>query len=51
MQTTPSLPSLPGSVYLRVVAPERVQSMGQIELFVKKTKCKQMTYVELNYLK
>ena len=32
MQSTPSLPSLPGSLRPRVVAPDRVLSMGQIEL-------------------
>ena len=28
MQSTPSLPSLPGSLWSRVVAPERALSMG-----------------------
>ena len=32
MLSTPSLPSLPGPLRLRVVAPHRVLSMGQIEL-------------------
>ena len=32
MQSTPSLPSLPGALWLGVVAPDRVLSMGQIEL-------------------
>ena len=32
MRSTPSLPSLPGPIWPRVVAPERVLSMGQIEL-------------------
>ena len=32
MQSTPSLPSLPGPFWPRVVAPDRVLSMGQIEL-------------------
>ena len=32
MRSTPSLPSLPGSFWLRVVAPNSVLSMGQIEL-------------------
>ena len=32
MQSTPSLPSFPGSLWLGVVAPDRVISMGQIEL-------------------
>ena len=31
MQSTPLLPSLPGPLWLEVVAPERVMSMGQIE--------------------
>ena len=31
MQSTPSLPSLPGRLWPGVVAPERVLSMGQIE--------------------
>ena len=33
MQSTPSLPSLTDPLWLRVVALERVLSMGQIELF------------------
>ena len=33
MRWTPSLPSLPGSLWLAVVALDRVLSMGQIELF------------------
>ena len=33
MQSTPSLPSLPGLHWPGVVAPERVLSIGQIELF------------------
>ena len=32
MQSTPSLPSLPGPLWPRVVAPDRVLSRGQIEL-------------------
>ena len=32
MQSTPSLPSLPGPLGLKVVAPDRVLSIGQIEL-------------------
>ena len=32
MRNTPSLPSLPGSTWPGVVAPDRVLSMGQIEL-------------------
>ena len=33
MQSTPSLPSHPGPLWLEVVAPDRAQSMSQIELF------------------
>ena len=33
MQSTPSLPLLPGLLWLRVVVPDRVLSMDQIELF------------------
>ena len=32
MQSTPSLPLLPGLLWTRVVAPNSVLSMGQIEL-------------------
>ena len=32
MQSTPSLPSLPGPLWSKVVAPDRVLSVGQIEL-------------------
>ena len=32
MQNTPSLPLLPGPLWPKVVAPERVLSMGQREL-------------------
>ena len=32
-QSTSLLPSLPGPLWLVVVAPDRVLSMGQIELF------------------
>ena len=32
MQSTPSLPSFPGPLWLGVVAPDRVLFMGQIEL-------------------
>ena len=37
MQSTPSLPSLPDPLWSRVVAPDRVLSMAQIELFHIKT--------------
>ena len=33
LQSTPSLPSLPGSFWFCVVAPKMVQSMGQMEVF------------------
>ena len=33
MQSTPSLPLLPGLLSPGVVAPDRILSMGQIELF------------------
>ena len=32
MQSTPSLPSLPGPLWSGVIAPDGVLSMGQIEL-------------------
>ena len=32
MQNTSSLPSLPGSLWLRVAAPDNVLSIGQVEL-------------------
>ena len=38
MWSTLSLPLLPGPLWHRMVAPDRVQSMGQIE----QTMCKQM---------
>ena len=33
MQSTPSLPLIPGTLRSGVVAPDRVRSMSQIELF------------------
>ena len=33
MRSTPSLPSLPGSLWLGVVAPDKILCMGQIALF------------------
>ena len=33
MWSTPSLPSLPGPLWSKVVALDRVLSMGQIEMF------------------
>ena len=44
MQSTPSLPSLPGPLWPRVVAPDRALSMGQIELNLS-------TDAKLNHLK
>ena len=37
MQSTSSLPSLPGALCFGVVAPDKVLSMDQIELFGIKT--------------
>ena len=51
MWSTPSLPSLPGPLWPRVLAFDRVLSMGQIELFDILTECKQMAYAKLNCLK
>ena len=51
MQSTPSLPSFPSPIWLGVVAPDRVLSMGQIQLFEIQTMCKQMTNAKLNQLK
>ena len=43
MQSTPSVPSLPGPLWPGMVAPDRVLSMGQIEL--------NCTYAKLNCFK
>ena len=43
MQSSPLLPSLPGSIWPGMVAPDRVLSIGQIEL--------NCTYAKLNCLK
>ena len=51
MRSTPSLPSLPGPLWSGVEAPDRILSIGQIELFDILTVCKQMTYAKLNCLK
>ena len=48
MWSIPSLPLLPDLLWPRVGAPDRVQSMGQIELFDIETVSKQITYDELN---
>ena len=49
MWRTPSLSFLPGPLRPGVVAPDRVQSMSQIELFGIKTVFKQMTCIILNW--
>ena len=51
MQSSPSLPSLQGPLWLRVVVPDRVLSTVQVELLNIKTVCKQMTKAKLNRLK
>ena len=48
MQSTPSLPVLPGSLWAGVVPPDRVLCMGQIELFDIQTECKHGTNAKLN---
>ena len=52
MWSTPSIAPLPGPLRLRVVAPDRVLSMGQIELFEIELflTFKQCINVELNCL-
>ena len=47
MHSNISLPLLPGPLWPGVVAPDRVLSMGQIELFDIQTECKQMTHDKL----
>ena len=51
MWSTPSLPSLPGQLWIGVVVPDRVLSMGQVELLDIETKGKQMINSKLNCLK
>ena len=51
MRSIHLLPSLPGSLWLGMVSPEKVLSMGQIELFDIYTECKQKIYAKLNCLK
>ena len=46
MQSTPSLPLLPGPFWPRLVGHDRVLSMGQIEQF--DLNWVQMTYAKLN---
>ena len=48
MRSTCSLPLLPGPFWPGVVAPERVLSMGQKELFDIWAECKQVAHVNLN---
>ena len=48
MPSTPSLQLLSGPLWLGMVAPDRVQSMGQLELFDIQTECKQFIYAKLN---
>ena len=40
MQSTPSLPLLPGSLWPGMVTPDRVLSIGHIELFDIYIECK-----------
>ena len=49
--STQSLPLLPGPLWSRVIVPDKVLSMSQIELFDIQTECKQMIYAKLNCLK
>ena len=51
MKSTPSLSSIPGTLWPGVVAPDRFLSVGQIELFVILTESKQMAHAKLNCLK
>ena len=48
MLSTPLLPSHPDPFWPGVVAPDKVLSIGQIELFDIYTECKQMTCAKLN---
>ena len=47
MRSTPSLPSLPGPLWLGVVVYDRILSTGQIELFDIYTEGKQMSNAKL----
>ena len=51
IDSTHFLPLLPGPYRPSMVAPEKVLSVGQIELFDIYAECKQMTYAKLNCLK
>ena len=46
MRSSPSLPSLLGTLWPGVVATDRVLSMGQIDT---RTVCKEMTYAKQNF--
>ena len=48
MQSTLSLPLIPGQLWAEVVAPDWVLSMGQINLFDIWTEYKQMAHDKLN---
>ena len=48
MQSTPSLPLLPGPLWLGVVAPDSILFMEEIRLFDIQTECKKMAYAKLN---
>ena len=45
--STPSLPLFQDPLWPRGVEPDRIKSMGQIELFNPLNVCKQMTDIEL----
>ena len=47
MRSIPLLLLLPGLLWPRVIAPDRLLSMGQIELLDNKTQYKQMGKIEL----
>ena len=51
MRRIPLLPLLPGPLWPGIGSPDRVLSIGQIELFDILTECKQRTYAKLNCLK
>ena len=46
MWTKPSLPSLLSPLWPRVVAPEKIILMGQIQLLSIQAECKQMTFAQ-----
>ena len=51
MQSTPSVQSLPVPLCPRVVAPDKVKSMTQIEQLDIQTECKLITYAKKDSLK